>query len=180
MILTRVIISIFMFFISPIGMLVIPLSSARRASAVLPQAGGRRGGDPGSPRSPEFPDTDPHQVLADNQFPGEVLLCLHQAHLRRIPGHDVVQDQGRDVAFFGDPPDIADLRVRVLHVGLQCCHLGPFGRCSELDVNPCLVDDLVDEDIGAIREPLQVALGHNPGVAREDDRGVRGIEPVGK
>jgi hypothetical protein len=68
-ILTRVIISIFMFFISPIGMLVIPLSSARRAPAVLPQAGGRRGGDPGSPRSPEFPDTDPHQVLADDQFP---------------------------------------------------------------------------------------------------------------
>jgi len=92
----------------------------------------------------------------------------------------VVQDQGGDVAFFGDPPDIADLRVRVQHMGLQCRHLGPFRGCPELDVNPCLVDDLVDEDVGAVHEPLEVAVRCDPGVAREDDRGVRCVEPVGE
>ena len=79
----------------------------------LRQAGGGEGVR-GSPRSRELPDADPHQVLADDQFPAgpglpavspSAGLCMMgHPRLRRSPDGVWVQAQFRDGLFpMGSP-----------------------------------------------------------------------------
>jgi hypothetical protein len=80
----------------------------------------------------------------------------------------MAENERLGLALFSDSPDVLDRCVRGEGVVVE--RPGGFTLLDPLegDLNPGLIDDLVHQNVRALRQSLEIAFGIRTGVARED------------